>query len=817
MTLLRLFFVFFAFSVGVATIALEEANATEYARGYPPSYTLIEVTAECEPDKKGNRRYSSKAWGLVHETGVTFIRTQYSRKFNQQMMSSSSGMINGKKKLIIKGKGQWEKRTSKVDYFFSVDSSGDIIKDLEKGVPGKVGSGDHKRECTLRLLRHAEADLAFNADGLENGIRILKEENSDISSLNAHLKNEVDRLKYMLDKSDAETTSSVPDNAVQLKTQIDALEDENAKLKAELNVIVQAKAETQPPSIDSGKIVALESQITSLEAKLAKANVDLKSARQPSSELLGMAAAISDLQGQLQESDTQLARVRQEGDQRLAALEEELNASRSSLEALQGTIAQKDDDLKNLQVALQTMQSLVAPDPEECEPALQEPAADDLNNPVIAYLEAKTRELEKKLEACATPAATKSHTETTTKKQSDAPQPAASALTEVIFDKQWDMKGVACSQGYNTFHRVFGSVFYLAGDPQFTDAPIATEVKQLAENKIQIKSTFGARDAMLEMNNGNQFTVAEQVRTITVLNENEIEYSNTLKNLNTMEFMSNPANKSYTSTEESGRKKACGVKTSSQKKNEDERAASVKMDVANAENSSSSQATKPTSVSLPSGTYEAATFCRGVLIGFTSRDELVGTKLQEALSNHLVRLMVSTGELIGKGITGKDESDAGFKAIDGLTGKKIEDSELQDNSPVMQLVHQCAKFDPSMSTGNNASASSNQTNEKFKAVLSCEFNGRHTNIAACFLSPGGTAGYIELDNFGKKQVIQAWEVPNMGRQTSNGLEFELSSSFNFKAQNLSDTLALKLRVTDASGNQLFEDAKGRNGVIFVGN
>ena len=55
-------------------------------------------------------------------------------------------------------------------------------------------------------------------------------------------------------------------------------EDENSKLKAELNVIVQAKAETQPPSIDSGKIVALESQITSLEAKLAKANVDLNAA-----------------------------------------------------------------------------------------------------------------------------------------------------------------------------------------------------------------------------------------------------------------------------------------------------------------------------------------------------------------------------------------------------------------------------------------------------------------------------------------------------------------------------------------------------------
>ena len=115
MTLFRLFFVFFAFSVVFAPIALKEANATEYARGYPPSYTLIEVKAECGPDKKGNKRYSSKAWGLVHETGVTLIRSQYSRKYNQQRMSSSSGMINGKKKLIIKGKGQWEKRTSRVD------------------------------------------------------------------------------------------------------------------------------------------------------------------------------------------------------------------------------------------------------------------------------------------------------------------------------------------------------------------------------------------------------------------------------------------------------------------------------------------------------------------------------------------------------------------------------------------------------------------------------------------------------------------------------------------------------------------------------
>ena len=411
--------------------------------------TFVQVAMSCGPtsDNK-NSGYSAELFGAISGDSIAITRSFQGRGDEPDGFNPMVGYIH-KDKLIIKGEGRHENRNKTWKFYFSEKSKGSIKETLLSGVEGKGGS----RKCRLMLVREVSSRFALVA---KSRFEHLQEENSDISSLNAHLKNEVDRLKYMLDKSDAETTSSVPDNAVQLKTQIDALEDENAKLKAELNVIVQAKAETQPASIDSGKIVALESQITSLEAKLAKANVDLKAARQPSSELLGMAAAISDLQGQLQESDTQLARVRQEGDQRLAALEEELNASRSSLEALKGTIAQKDDDLKNLQVALQTMQSLVPPEPEECEPALQEPAADDLNNPVIAYLEAKTRELEKKLEACATPAATKSHTETTTKKQSDAPQPAASALTEVIFDKQWGMEGVACSQGYNTFHRIFG-------------------------------------------------------------------------------------------------------------------------------------------------------------------------------------------------------------------------------------------------------------------------------------------------------------------------------------------------------------------------
>ena len=106
--------------------------------------------------------------------------------------------------------------------------------------------------------------------------------------------------------------------------------------------------------------------------------------------------------------------------------------------------------------------------------------------------------------------------------------------------------------------------------------------------------------------------------------------------------------------------------------------------------------------------------------------------------------------------------------------------------------------------------------QSFTAYLSCEFNGQHMTVAACFMSDYGSS-YIELTTGGRPDIIQPYQLQNLGVETSKGLKFPLSEKFSFRTVNVSRHLTLRLRIEDSNANNVFEHAVGRKGVIYVGN
>ena len=161
--------------------------------------TFVQVAMSCGPtsDNK-NSGYSADLFGAISGDSIAITRSFQGRGDEPDGFNPMVGYIH-KDKLIIKGEGRHENRNKTWKFYFSENSKGSIKKTLLSGVEGKGGS----RKCRLMLVREASSRFALVA---KSRFEHLQEENSDISSLNAHLKKEVDRLKYMLDKSDAETT-----------------------------------------------------------------------------------------------------------------------------------------------------------------------------------------------------------------------------------------------------------------------------------------------------------------------------------------------------------------------------------------------------------------------------------------------------------------------------------------------------------------------------------------------------------------------------------------------------------------------------------
>jgi hypothetical protein len=103
----------------------------------------------------------------------------------------------------------------------------------------------------------------------------------------------------------------------------------------------------------------------------------------------------------------------------------------------------------------------------------------------------------------------------------------------------------------------------------------------------------------------------------------------------------------------------------------------------------------------------------------------------------------------------------------------------------------------------------------YYAVLSCEANGTHANIVACF-SGGKYGADTDLNLNGK--IFKPYNINQAGDENSNGLAFDLKSDFSIVAQNTSDFLVLKLIITSRLTDKIvFQEEVGQYGVIRISN
>ena len=101
----------------------------------------------------------------------------------------------------------------------------------------------------------------------------------------------------------------------------------------------------------------------------------------------------------------------------------------------------------------------------------------------------------------------------------------------------------------------------------------------------------------------------------------------------------------------------------------------------------------------------------------------------------------------------------------------------------------------------------------YYAVLSCEANGSHANIAACF--SGGQYG-ADTDFTLNGKIYKAYNINQVGRENSEGLAFDLTNDFSVVAQNANDFLILKLVITNRLTNKIvYQKEVGQYGVINI--
>ena len=110
-------------------------------------------------------------------------------------------------------------------------------------------------------------------------------------------------------------------------------------------------------------------------------------------------------------------------------------------------------------------------------------------------------------------------------------------------------------------------------------------------------------------------------------------------------------------------------------------------------------------------------------------------------------------------------------------------------------------------------------NYPFEATLSCGFQGQHINIAACFAgSRTDPQTTLELTNGSQYGLFDATNINSIGSETNQGLVIDLRNTFNFRAQNSSARLQLRLVVRNReSGAIIFERAVTQFGVLTVSN
>jgi hypothetical protein len=103
----------------------------------------------------------------------------------------------------------------------------------------------------------------------------------------------------------------------------------------------------------------------------------------------------------------------------------------------------------------------------------------------------------------------------------------------------------------------------------------------------------------------------------------------------------------------------------------------------------------------------------------------------------------------------------------------------------------------------------------YEAIISCDYQGAHTNLVSCFAGDVGTE--LEIRNGNNYRMYKSFELYQLGHERPReGLILPLGKNFEIKAQNSSDTLTLTLKIRETStGKLIFTKSAAKYGVISI--
>jgi len=356
------------------------------------------------------------------------------------------------------------------------------------------------------------------------------------------------------------------------------------------------------------------------------------------------------------------------------------DGNKSRLEGLKAQLSKKDEDIKNLTVALQTLQDMPATQASCPEPVASSETGEN-NDPIIKYLENKNTELTAKLKNCIA-GSVKAKSQKAPVKPQTKKEPS---VTNVIFENKWQLSdAVKCSSGsYTVYDKTNGDVFVLNGEKQISPNPTEVKITQLSNNRIKIDKKIFSNDMFKQLNGGQSFVILTSIEEITVLNDKQISTKKTLKQIDGSRFMKNPSDKVYNTSNEGGKTSSCGL-LSGVKKN------------SHAASSTAPKKMEPKTdpFALPKGKFEAATFCAGVLT-YVAEDSFIkqSPALSSKLMNDAMRHLQASGILPQRGIQGENMMVGGMQKIKDTIGPTIEEAEIKRGSPLHGLILKCGSLD----------------------------------------------------------------------------------------------------------------------------
>ena len=105
----------------------------------------------------------------------------------------------------------------------------------------------------------------------------------------------------------------------------------------------------------------------------------------------------------------------------------------------------------------------------------------------------------------------------------------------------------------------------------------------------------------------------------------------------------------------------------------------------------------------------------------------------------------------------------------------------------------------------------------YEAIISCDFQGTHTNLVSCFAGDVGTE--LEIRNGSNYRMYKSFDLYQLGHERPReGLVLPLSSNFQIKAQNSNENLVLTIKIREtATGKLTFNKSASKYQVINVKN